>query len=1017
MFRAVDAVLLRATADSETAIGPWPDLSGDDPPDGAAWQRWLAEAWASPDAAGAVDLASPVLASRVRAACAGRITSDRQLRRLGESLVRYVLRMRHRATPFGLFAGVAPARLGDSLEVSWAGRHRAAARPDAAWLAGVVNRLEAEGTLLRRLLVIADATCQVRGDQLVLPCRQPPPGGDAPQEVSARRTPPVAAILAAARDAVPLEELVQKVGAEFPDAPPGAIDRLVMQLVEQRMLITSLRPPMTASDPLGHVLAQLGHVGAADLGSVEPSVRLLTALHSRLERHNGEDPARQGSSRLDALNIMAAVPSDVTPLLAVDLRLDCALVIPACVAKEAERAADALALASPYPQGPPAWRDYHGRFLERYGPGAHVPLLDLVKPDTGLGYPAGYRGSPLPVEPPAMQDRDATLLEVAQLAALDGLAVVDVTDVLPRLANGPVEQTPAHLELCFQLHSDSQAQLDDGLFTLVVTGLAQGAGTTTGRFLYLLDSADRRRMAGALRRAPALAAGAVRAQLSSPPLRVRTENVARTPAVLTETITVAEHEQGTMALADLAVTADARRIWLVSRLTGRPVEPAVLNAVQLSNFTHPLVRFLAELPRARAAVLAPFSWGPAAGKLPYLPAVRHGRSILAPARWRLHGTDLPPAAASWRDWDNALASLRERRLMADTLDLGDGDQRLRLDLAERHHRQLLRAHLDQHGRAILREAPVPSALGWIGGRAHELTIPLVSTQEPVRLPAPRHPAAPAPGRSPGAPGPGWAYAKVYAHAARHTDLLARLPELTATFGESPWWFIRYQDPDPHLRLRIRHGDGGFAETARQVGIWVQNLADAGLATGRVQWDTYWPETGRYGEGQLLGLAEWVFVADSAAVLAQLQHTGPGRLPAPALTAASMTDIAASFLGGTEAGMRWLIDNLARTPASAPDRTLLTQAVALADPADTWAALRAATGTGITEAWARRRAALDAYRRRLIVLDGPPADTVLTSLLHMHHIRAAGIAPDAERACRRLARAAALSWTTRTHGAT
>ncbi|MGW5134188.1 hypothetical protein [Streptomyces sp. NPDC004135] len=35
---------------------------------------------------------------------------------------------------------------------------------------------------------------------------------------------------------------------------------------------------------------------------------------------------------------------------------------------------------------------------------------------------------------------------------------------------------------------------------------------------------------------------------------------------------------------------------------------------------------------------------------------------------------------------------------------------------------------------------------------------------------------------------------------------------------------------------------------------------------------------------------------------------------------------------------------------------------------------------------------------------------------MHHNRAAGIDPDAEATCRRLARAAALSWTTRAEGA-
>ena len=41
------------------------------------------------------------------------------------------------------------------------------------------------------------------------------------------------------------------------------------------------------------------------------------------------------------------------------------------------------------------------------------------------------------------------------------------------------------------------------------------------------------------------------------------------------------------------------------------------------------------------------------------------------------------------------------------------------------------------------------------------------------------------------------------------------------------------------------------------------------------------------------------------------------------------------------------------------------------------------------------------------------DRVVESLLHMHHNRAIGIAPDSERTCRRLARQAALAWRTRT----
>ncbi|SDT82700.1 thiopeptide-type bacteriocin biosynthesis domain-containing protein [Streptomyces sp. TLI_053] len=1009
MFRAVDGALLRAAVGTP-ATTPWPDLSSDSAADGAAWSRWITDAWALPGVADAVTVASPPLAAAVEAVAADGVVQERRLRRVGESLVRYLLRMQHRATPFGLFAGVAAVRLGETLALFWGGEHRAIARPDAAWLAAVVERLEEDEALLGQVMVTVDATCVVRGDRLVLPCSQPSGEDAKPLEVAIRRTPPVDAVLTTAQEAVRVEDLVHKVAAEFPDAPPGAVRQLVNQLVRQRVVSTSLRAPMAAPDPLGHLLAQLQAAEVPGTAEDSAAARLL-AVHDRLERHNAESPAHSQAVRAEALELMAAIPAAGLPSLAVDLRLDCDLVLPVEVVREAECAAAALARSGPYPQGPPAWRDYHARFLERYGPGAHVPLLELANPDTGLGYPAGYRSSTLIVAPPAVHDRDALLLELAQLAALDGLTTVDVDDVLDQLAPGPVEQTPAHAELCFQLRSESPALLDDGQFTLVVTGVANGAGTLTGRFLHLLDDTDQQRAAGALRRAPSLTAGAVRAQLSSPPLRVRTENVARTPVVLPQSITVAEHGHGTIRLADLTVTADARHMWLFSRAAGRPVEPAILNAVQLTDFTHPLARFLAELPRARAAVLAPFSWGPAASKLPFLPAVRYGRSILAPARWRLDAADLPPAADPWRSWDSALAALRERRRIPAAVDLGDGDRRLRLDLAQRHHRQLLRAHLDRHYRVVLRQAPTSGALGWIDGRAHELVLPLVATQQPVRRPVFAPPAARVERWAPGAAGGGWAYAKIHAHPDRHEELLARLPELTAVLGPLPLWFVRYRDPDPHLRLRIWQSSGAFGDLARHVDTWAAGLAEAGLAGGRVQWDTYWPETGRYGSGQLMRLAEGVFVADSAAVLAQLQHTGPGRAPAPALTAAGMTDIAAGLLGSTDAGMRWLLENVDRRADAALDRDLLRRAVALADPTDTWAALRDTTGTALTEAWARRRAALDAYRRRLIALDGPRPDAVLTSLLHMHHIRAAGIDPDAERTCRRLARAAALTWTT------
>lgn len=96
-----------------------------------------------------------------------------------------------------------------------------------------------------------------------------------------------------------------------------------------------------------------------------------------------------------------------------------------------------------------------------------------------------------------------------------------------------------------------------------------------------------------------------------------------------------------------------------------------------------------------------------------------------------------------------------------------------------------------------------------------------------------------------------------------------------------------------------------------------------------------------------------------------------------------------------------------------DRTVRGQALRLADPADGWAALRAAPGgDAIASAWSERDAALARYRQKLDAFGGIDLDLVLDSLLHAHHIRAAGIDKDDERMCVRLAHAAAMAWTHR-----
>ncbi|WP_369165033.1 lantibiotic dehydratase [Streptomyces sp. AFD10] len=1001
MYRAVDASMIRASMFPLAGmLPPCPAPVAGGATDAEDCRQWIKQVWADDTVVSAIELAAPVLAAAVRKVIDGKARRSR-VRRTAHSVTRYLLRMQFRATPFGLFAGPAPVRLGSSTDVRWGTQHTAFARADATWLHHVITPLEQDPEVLRHLHVVADPTITVRGTQITVPCQ---PGPDGPTETTLRRTGAAELVLSLAQAPTLVKDLVAKVKGDYPHTAGKTIEEMVRGLVAHRVLLTDLHAPMTRDDALGHLVDQLDRASRA--GAPDTAVRVqsekLRNVHQLLHQHDRAHPDEQHALRSQATVAMNRLSETSDRSLAVHLRPDCDIVLPRHVANEASRALDVIGRISPYPNGSPAWRDYRTRFLERYSTGTVVPVRELTDPDTGLGFPVGYRNTVLPRPVLATTPRDEHLLALAQEAALtDRREIVLTEDDIKALTTSDPTQVPAHIEFTFTVLAHSQRALDEGRFTLSTVGLSLAAGITTGRFLSTLEPSDLDRVEAVHAALPTLTEGAVRGQVSGPPLKVPINNVSRSPLVASELLSIGEHNPGaTLGLDDLGVVADAARFHLVSMPTGQVIEPTVMNAVELSSSTHPLIRFVCELPRSHTAVLMPFFWG-AASQLPFLPEVRVGRTVLSAPLWRLRHRDL----GDGDDWNDRFINWRCTYGLPRTVYLGASDQRLRLNLDVPVHRELLRAELKRHGKAVLHEAPEESAYGWLG-RAHEVAMTFVSEQERapasvIRATATRD-ADRMPGSSP------WGYVKLYGSTARVSEVLTQhMPRLLREWGSSPSaWFIRYADPDPHIRLRLRlPGPGAFGSTADVVARWASGLRREGLLH-RVQWDTDHPETGRYGTGRALEAAENYFVADSTAAVAQLALAVPAELR-PAVTAASFVDITSGFLGSRKAAFTWLTRHLLRGDGGLVPRNVQAFALRLAE-SDARTVLADFTGgDAVADAWEARRQALVRYRQSL-AKEVP--DAVLPSLLHMHHNRAAGIDPTAEAICRRIARATAHSRT-------
>lgn len=1004
MYRDMDgALVVRTAVCRPDQLGPWPDLTGPDAP--ASWQPWLRQTLQIPGFALALEHASPGLAERVRAALDGGL-SQADTRRVVLAVMRYLVRAATRPTPYGLFAGVAPAVAGDTGTVRVGASHRPVARIPAAWLSAVLDQVESDARVRPRLMVRVNNLLVERGEHFVLEHRASQDPRGAPLHVRVRATTVVRAALTLAADPIRCSDLADKIVAECA-APPAGADRLVGQLVSQRLLVSSLRPASTVTDPLTYLVDQLEALEAdgAEVGEVLTRLR---HVREQKIRHDGAPDGITATARRRELDAVAAAMVAEAPPVGIDLRVDFDVVLPRTVTAEACRAANVLArLALP---GTVGWTQWHSRFLDRFGLHALVPLRDAVDADVGLGFPAGFTGTPS-AGPAAISDRDRALLALAQRAALHREREIDLTDELLEALAGPapVDVQP-YAELTVRVHASTVEAIAGGDFVLSVARAGGHAFGSAGRFLDLFDEPDQRRMAACAANDHPVGGGGLLAQLSAPTRYTISLDVARACQVLPYLIPVGDYHIETsnvIGLDDIAVTADTHRLYLVSISRQRVLLPMLVNAVERVRHTLPIVRFLAEAPTALATACSPFDWGPAARDLPFLPALRYGRTVLSRARWQLSAIELPDRTAGWEQWNQALTDWLQATGCPLAVSLGVGDQTLGLDLDEPAHRALLRDYLTRNANAVLRA--VAGGNDWIGGHSHEIVIPLAATTSspsPPRLTNHRVDV-----REHGIPpgDPNHQYLKVYACPDQQSSILT--DHLPALLDQLPpagnWWFQRFVDPDPHLRLRTR----GLSVEA--ITAWSRQLVDADL-TRRIQWDTDFPEPGRFGGPAEYRATTSVFAADSSAALVQLAITSRRQAPdAQALTAASMVDLAVAVIGDPHEALRWLITH-ARTHRPAPERAVYDQAVQLANPHDHSALAALTGGEHLLACWEQRRHILRTWRDTLSAHGSVAPAELLPDLLHLHHVRTAGPDLNNERACLHLARAAALSWTTRSH---
>ncbi len=833
-------------------IATWGAWSGAEDPAGA-----VLDAVSEPAVADALGLASPSLAAAVRSGDAIRVS------RAVPKLAAYLSRAATRSTPFGLFAGCSVGELGPRTVLQLPARagYRRRTRLDNDFLSAVVAALEVDPAVRRSLRWSPNTSLYRSAGRWRLAEGRLDLGVRTYRLVAVDDSAAVGAALRRADGGATVAEVASFLAPLFGVSEAGAAT-FVDELIEAQLLVSDLGVQVTGPEPLDPLVERL-----RDVAGAEPIVLALEAVRTALTKLDAAGPGATAEDYAAVDELVTSLPATAQPenRLQVDMTKPApGLSLGPAVAAACAEAVVLLHRLMPR-SGESALSRFADDFVERYGDG-EVPLVEALDEESGLGFgsaPNTDGVSPLlaglpfpaaPAEPGAWTRRDAYLLD--RCRRLEGGVLELTSDDLDALAEPDPLPLPDALEVFATLAARSPDAVDAGEFRLIVHGASGPPGARLlGRFCHADDELHQR-VRDQLRRETANRPEAVFAEIVHLP-EGRNGNVLCRPVLRDYEIPFLGRSGAPadrqLPITDLRVSVAGDRVVLRSARLGREVLPRLTSAHHVAGHSLGTYRFLVALQSQHRCEHLGWRWGALAGTQT-LPRVTHGRLVLSRARWTLRGRELA-------DLPGPLP-----RIVA----LADGDHELVVDLADPLAGAALRSRLRSRAAAtfveVLPRSDELCVTGPEGRFAHELVMPFVRTAD-VRPPMPRRSFEPPVLRRRFPPGSEWFYAKLYTGTGSADRVLLDVvrPFVEEALREGladSWFFLRYSDPDWHLRVRLR------GDTARLVGR-LHDIAEPRVADGtiwRMQLDTYDRELTRYGGDAGMELSEQLFRHDSDAVL-------------------------------------------------------------------------------------------------------------------------------------------------------
>jgi len=839
------------------------------------------------------------------------------------SLLKYFIRLSTRPTPFGLFSGIAMGKFDEISEqkmsnivVSPPELHTKRARPDMEWVYGLIKEIESNSSIRHNLRVRFNDFTFVNGNRIEKPNKtsmQHGEEGKSNQEISTsiRYTDQVKKIEESCKDFRLFKDIINEVVSNNQDVPIGKIETFFTQLLNNEFLLSELRPPLTNTDMLEHIVKTLKNIEGVE--EVNFYIEKIEEIRKSLKEYNSSIIGKG----IDIYNNTTRQLKDLYEnenYLQVDMKTHFDKnVLGVGLKSELNEFANMLYKVAPSGKKSEEMAHYFDLFVEKYGYGAEIPVMELLDVDKGLGSPSHYQVNTVARTVPKRQktekeQRLGLLMDRKLISALrEGKRFIELTDEDAEYVQGTEAQNKENFPMdclqSFELYMLAHPNSPEASFTIL--GASDLLGKTFGRFGDIFTEEETSILNKNLATHKKLLPDYIIAEITEPPTKGRMSNVSINNSEYDYQIALTTNTcegKKSISIRDLYIGADrnSRQFYIKSKSFEKKVIVTMTSMLN-SSFGSSALRFLREVSSMRNTNVISGFYGLINTNFEYYPRITYGRITLKPETWVISKDIIYNKSDKKKNKKDFLSSFmvyRQKWSIPRYVSLNEFDNKLLLDLDNP-------THINEIYSTLKKKTAAPITLTELGcgfnehvtvdeiGKNHvtEIVVPFVLSEEkkksnknevqtkqnkPLKtqsdtslncMQIDRESLFVMPGDE------NWLYYKLYGCSKRQNELLARafyeLEKMTSENLVHKYFFIRYADPEHHIRLRVQAVDEKLPILFSYMNNWLKAIQIEGLISKAVI-DTYQRETERYGGTDLIRQAEEYFFEDSKLVMSILK---------------------------------------------------------------------------------------------------------------------------------------------------